>query len=172
MKPLKRFVSLDKSLHDRMSFDCGKYPLNQFLAKQAAKSIKMSLSATYVLPASRKTKGGLKQIVSYYTLAVGQIERTTLPTSKKLPYYPVPVIVLARLAVDKKMQGQGLGDITLIKAIRHSAMISNTLPVYAMVLDVKDNDAMHFYKRYPDFKPLTDNPNRLFLPIKVAQKII
>lgn len=171
MNPLKRFASLDKSLHDRPAFDCGKPALNQFLSKQAAKHMKLGISATHILPTSGKTTNGLKPIASYYTLSMGQTSRTSLPNTKKFPHYPVPVIVLARLAVDKQYQGQGLGDMTLIKAIRHSATISDTIPAYALVLDVKDDEAMRFYQRYPDFKPLTDNPYRLFLPIKIAQKI-
>lgn len=103
---------------------------------------------------------------------MGQISRFSLPNTKKFPHYPVPVIILARLAVDQKIQGQGFGDITLIKAIRHSASISNTIPAYALILDIKDNKAMQFYLRYPDFKPLTNNPRRLFLPIKIIQKTV
>ncbi len=134
--------------------------------------MQMGLSATYVLPARGKTLGGLKPVVSYYTLSMGQISRTSLPNTKKFPHYPVPVIVLARLAVDRKIQGQGYSDITLIKAIRHCATISDTIPAYALVLDVKDDEAKRFYRRYPDFKPLMDNPGRLFLPIKIAQKVV
>ncbi|MFV2057890.1 MAG: GNAT family N-acetyltransferase [Thiohalomonadales bacterium] len=171
MKPLKRFVPLDKSLHDRPAFDCGKTALNQFLAKQAAKHMQLGISATYVLPTSGKTENSLKAIASFYTLSMGEISRNSLPNTKKFPHYPVPVIVLARLAVDKQIQGRGYGDITLIKAIRHSAKVSKALPAYAIVLDIKDKQARRFYERFPDFKPLMDQSTRLFLPIKIAQKI-
>lgn len=172
MKPLKRFVSLEKKLHDRLTFNCGKPSLNQFIAQQASKHMKLGLSTTYVLPASGKNANGLKPIISYYTLSMGQIYRNSLPNVNKFPHYPIPVIVLARLAVEQKVQSRGYGDITLIRAIRHSAAISNTIPAYAMILDVKDEEAIRFYQRYPDFKSLTDNPRRLFLPIQVARKIL
>lgn len=171
MKPLKRFVSLDKSVHNRPAFDCGKTSLNHFLAKQAAKHMQLGISATHVLPAAGKTTNGLKPVASYYTLCMGQINRTSIPNTNKFPHYPIPVILLARLAVDRQIQGQGYGDITLIKVIRHAAAISNTIPAYALVLDVKDDETMRFYQRYPDFNPLTDNPYRLFLPMKIAKKI-
>ena len=88
------------------------------------------------------------------------VERETFQEMKKLPYYPIPVILLARLAVDKHAQGQGLGNTTLIKSIRHSAAISESIPAYALVIDVKDDDAMSFYKRFDDFRPLANKTCR------------
>jgi len=171
MRALKRFVPLDRNLHDRVSFDCGKVALNTFLSKQAAKHRRLNISSTHVLPAAGIPKGKPKPITAYYTLSIGEIHRESIPRGRKLPYYPIPVIVLARLAVDSRAQGQGLGEMTLIRAVRHSARIADSLPAHAIVVDVMDDQAMNFYRRYRDFQVLTDNPRRLFMPITIARQI-
>ena len=171
MKALKRFVPLDRKLHDRTSFDCGRLALNVFLSRQAAKHMRLNISSTHVLPAVGAPKGQPKPITAYYTLSIGEIRRDRMPQGKKLPCYPVPVIVLARIAVDVRAQGQGLGDITLIRAIRHCARIADNLPAHAIVVDAKDDQTLNFYRRYSDFQPLIDNHLRLFMPMKIARQI-
>ena len=125
----KKFVELDKAIHDRASFDCGEVELNAFIRTRAAKHMEAGISRTMLLPASVPLPDGRYPICAFYTIAPGSISRETLPEKrmKKLPYYPVPVFLIAQLAVDLKYQRQGLGKITLIKALNPSTDIIRDL---------------------------------------------
>jgi len=103
------FVELDKTIHDRVSFDCGEEELNTFFQTQAAKHMEVGVSRTMLLPASVPLPDGKYPICSFYTITPGSISRETLPEAlaKKLPRYPVPVFILAQLAVHSEYHGQG-----------------------------------------------------------------
>lgn len=145
MTPSSRFVELDKVVHDRKSFDCGTQELNLFLQQFAARHRAAGVSMTMVLPAD---KGGA--ICAYYTLSHTEIKRQSLPNSvaKKLPHYPIPVILIAQLAVHKQAHGQGLGKITLIRALQHAHEINGHLPSYAVVVDALDDQVQVFYEQF------------------------
>ena len=146
MIPSSQFVELDKVVHDRKSFDCGAQELNLFLQQFAVKHRTAGISMTMVLPA----KESKADICAYYTLSHTEIKRQTLPKSvaKKLPYYPIPVMLIAQLAVNKKARGQGLGKITLIRALQHAGEINEHLPSYAIVVDALDNQVQGFYESF------------------------
>ena len=146
MIPSSQFVELDKVVHDRKSFDCGAQELNLFFQQFAVKHKTAGISMTMVLPA----KESEADICAYYTLSHTEIKRQTLPKSvaKKLPYYPIPVMLIAQLAVNKKAQGQGLGKITLIRALQHAGEINEHLPSYAIVVDALDNQVQGFYESF------------------------
>ena len=146
MTPSSQFVELDKAVHDRRSFDCGKQELNLFLQRFAARHRAAGISMTMVLPA----KENEADICAYYTLSHTEIKRQTLPKSvaKELPYYPIPVMLLAQLAVNRKVQGQGLGKITLIRALQHAGAINQHLPSYAVVVDALDKQVQGFYEQF------------------------
>ena len=94
--------------------------------------------------------------------------REEIPTDTRLPGYPVPVVLLARLAVDHRFQGQRLGEKTLVSALRHSITLTERgLPAIGLILDVLDEDALTFYQRFDLFQPFTDDPMRLFLPMNI-----
>lgn len=180
MQALKRFVPLSKAHHDRTDFDCGKPELNTFIKRHALQNMKTKLSYTWVLPAAGIAKNEKKPICAYYTLSMCHIERQHLPenAAKRYPTYPLPVFMLARLAVDKRCQGQKLGTSTLINALRRCTQLSQGGKVasIAVILDVLDNDAMQFYQRFPDFQELqtahdNDSLPRLFIPMKVIEHI-
>ena len=178
MKPLKQFVPLDKKLHDRKSFDCGNDELNRFLSQNAKRGMDARVNYTWVLPAAGIAKSQPKPICAFYTISVCHVERDTLPDSiaKTLPRYPLPAFILAQLSVDKRCQGQGLGDVAFINAIRRCVQLSNKgqVPSVAIIVDVIDDNAMAFYRRLPDFQLLDDNTSklpRLFLPMKVAERL-
>ena len=101
---------------------------------------------TMVLPA----KENEADICAYHTLSHAEIKRQTLPKSvaKELPHYPIPVMLVAQLAVNKEVQGQGLGKITLIRALHHASEINKYLPSYAVVVDALDNQVQGFYEQF------------------------
>jgi hypothetical protein len=97
MKPLKRFVRLDRTRHERRHFDCGKAPLNEFLARHACRGMDARASHTWVLPAAGTPREEKKPVCAYYTLSVCHIERESLSNdlAKRMPRYPLPVIPVA-----------------------------------------------------------------------------
>lgn len=163
------FVLLDTKQHDVKSFDCGKPEMNLFLSRYADKNRKLGISSSWVLPINTLEKATIK---SYYTLAYSTATRETLPTHQNLPAYPVPVILLARLAVNRNYQGQNLGKKTLVNALRQCVVLTDkSLPVLGVVLDVLDNEALSFYQKFNLFQPFTNNPLRLFVPMNVLRQI-
>jgi len=162
-------VELDKKVHNRGSFDCGEPELNTFLQTQAAKHMAVGISRTLLLPAANALPDGTLPICSFYTITAGSIERKTLPKAlaKKLPHYPVPVFLLAQLAVDVNYHSQGLGKITLIKALENLWRINSKMRAYAVIVDCLNENAELFYQKF-GFKFLCSHNgrNRLFIPMK------
>ncbi|MBW2100299.1 MAG: GNAT family N-acetyltransferase [Deltaproteobacteria bacterium] len=170
----KEFVELDKAIHDRAQFDCGEVELNGFIRTKAAKHMKVGISRTMLLPASVPLPDGKYPICAFYTIAPGSISRETLPKKlmKKLPRYPVPVFLLAQLAVHLKYHGQGLGKITLIKAIEYLWEINSHMRAYAIIADCLNENAEHFYSKY-GFEVLCRHNGRLrmFLPMTIVRQL-
>jgi hypothetical protein len=124
-----------------------------------------------VLPVDVFT-GNKNPVAAYYTLAVSSVCKSEIPVIQSLPKYPIPITLLARLAVDINYQGQRLGEKTLISALRHTVRLCDEgLPTYGLVLDVLDDDALKFYQRFDCFHAFTDDPMRLFVPMNVLRKI-
>ncbi|MDZ7922752.1 MAG: GNAT family N-acetyltransferase [Marinagarivorans sp.] len=169
--PLEQaFVAASKGVHDLKGFDCGKPIMNTFLAKFAEKHSKLGLSRTYVLP--EVTASTKAPIAAYFTLTTSSVTRAQIPTKQSLPCYPVPVILMARLAVDARFKGVGLGGKALIYALRKAVALHHAgLPAFGLILDVLDDDALGFYQRFELFDPLTDDPMRLFVSMKTLEQI-
>jgi hypothetical protein len=169
----QQFVLVDKTKHDLKSFDCGKPKMNEFLARFAVNNMKLGVSRTWVLtlaePIEKQTKF---TVAAYYTLAATTVERDEIPLKNSLPSYPIPVVLLARLAINKIYQNQGVGDKTLIGALRKTVELTKAgLPAIGIVLNVLDDNALKFYQKFEAFEPFTNDPMRLFLPINVARQI-
>ena len=168
----QEFVALNPSHFDVKAFDCGKPDMNSYLERFAAKNMGLKLSMTWVLPAEELVVEEKTSIAAYYTLASCTVSREEIPTDKRLPGYPVPVVLLARLAVDQRFQGQRLGEKTLVSALRHSVTLTQRgLPAMGLILDVLDEEALAFYQRFELFQAFTDDPMRLFVPMKVVEQI-
>jgi GNAT superfamily N-acetyltransferase len=157
---------LDRS-HERDAFTCGKAPLDNFLRTLVNQYEKRRLGRTYVI-----VRRGEKRALGYYTLASGAVSFENLPqkAAKKLPRHPAPVILLARLALDQSVQGQGLGGFVLADALRRSLSLAEQLGVHAVEVDAIDDQAKAFYERY-GFIPLQDDPRRLYLPMATIEEV-
>lgn len=151
--------------HERGQFTCGQGPLDNFLRTLVRQYEKRRLGRTYVL-----VRPGTKGVLGYYTLAAGAVFFENLPqkTTKKLPRHPVPVILLARLALDQSVQGQGLGGFLLADALRRCLSLAEQLGVHAVELDAIDDRARAFYERY-GFTALPDDPLHLYLPLATIE---
>ncbi len=168
----QEFVALNPSHFDVKTFDCGKPDMNTYLARFAAKNMGLKLSMTWVLPGDDMVVGKKTPIAAYYTLASCTVTRGEIPTDERLPGYPVPVVLLARLAVDHRSQGRRIGEKTLVSALRHSVTLTERgLPVMGLILDVLDEDALAFYQRFDLFQPFNGNPMRLLVPMRVMEEI-
>jgi GNAT superfamily N-acetyltransferase len=151
--------------HNRADFRCGSEPLEQYLRERANQDFKRYVATPFVL-----YDLDAERIAGYYTLAATGIQFEDLPAAmqKKLPRYPmVPAILLGRLAIDKRYQGQGLGAFLLVDALRRSLM--NEIVAAAVVVDAKDEMAQAFYK-YHNFVPVAGQPLRLFLPMTLIAR--
>ena len=152
---------LDKARHTRTGFDCGKPSLTDFLHKMASQHEKKNVGRTYVA-----TRAGETQVVGYYTLATGglRLEDLSEDEAKKLPRHPVPIVLLARLAADTTVQGQGLGKALLRDALQRVLQVSDQVGVHAVVVDAIDEAAAAFYMKF-GFAALPEQPLKLLLPI-------
>jgi hypothetical protein len=169
----QEFVIVDKAQHNLRKFSCGKPNMDTHLARFAVKNMQLGLSRTWVLPVVNDDPNIQKTpIAAYYTLASSTVNRESIPTDKSLPGYPVSVVLLARLAVDKQFLGQRLGEKTLVTALRKSVELTDTgLPAVGVILDVLDEDALRFYQHFDMFKPFTDDPMRLFVSMNTLKQI-
>lgn len=173
------FLPLDTRAINVKSFDCGKEAINTYLHRYAAKNMALNLNRTFVLPyipeALIPKEGSRKShVAAYYTLAHQTLLREELPDPSRLPRYPVPVILLAQLGLDRQFHRQGLGAKTLVYALRHAYQIASNpkgIPALGVVLDVLDQDALAFYQSFDFFLPLTDYPMKLFLPIASLESL-
>ncbi len=154
--------------HDRSAFTCGKPALDEFLRTRVSQYEKRRLGKTFVAVLQ-----GEQRVRGYYTLAAGAVAFEHLPTvaSTKLPKHPIPVILLARLAVDLSVQGQGLGEKLLLDALQRSLDLSDKLGAHAVEVDALDDSAISFYVKY-GFSPLLDNPRHLYLPLATIDRVL
>ena len=136
-----RIESLDRS-HDRRSFNCGAPALDRYLQQQARQDAQRHVAAPFVLVDSVTTR-----VLGYYTLSASALALDALPPEvvQKLPRYPqLPVTLLGRLAVDRSVKGQGLGEFLLLDALHRSLQTAATIASMAVVVDAKDAAAARF----------------------------
>lgn len=152
--------------HDREAFDCGEPALNEFLQRHARRSHDLGGAKTFVAisDADRKI------ILGFYSLSPASVEyaRTPKVVKRGLARYDVPVFRLARLAVDKKMQGQGLGGQLLLTAGRRCLLAAAEVGGVALLIDAKNERVAGWYASYGAL-PLLDAPLSLLLPLAAIQ---
>ncbi len=150
----------DRTIHDRADFSCGNAALDNFLPSLVRQYEKRRLGRTYVA-----VRSGSKLIVGYFTLAAGSIPPEAFSTPvKKFPLHPVPVVLLARLAVDRREQGRGIGSRLLAHVLRLCLELGTSIGIHAVTVDAIDDSAKSFYERF-GFLPLLDGLFHLYLPV-------
>ena len=149
-----------KAEHLLDGFDCGKEDLNRFLKRQAWNSQQSHSAQTYVLAKDLAVYG-------YYSLAAGSVtvDEATERVKKGLARHPIPVILLARLAVDQSLQGNGIGPALLKDALLRAASAAGTIGARAVLVHAKDDNAKGFYEHF-NFEPSASDPYHLLLIMK------
>lgn len=146
--------------HEVADFDCGEDELNEFLQRYALTNHRSDGARTFVV--CKKGK-----VVGYYSLVLGAASPAEAPqrVKKGLGSYPIGVMVLARLAVDRVEQGQRLGEALLKDAMIRSARVAEEAGARALVAHAKHERAKTFYERY-GFEPSPTDELHLFLLMK------
>ena len=158
-----RLCSLSES-HDVSQFDCGIDALNIYLQRYARQNQAKEAARTYV--ALKDTT-----VIGYYTLVYGDVSWSDAPPELKkgLGKYPIPVLLIARLAVDKKAAGQGLGTDLLQDAFLRAINASEIAGLRAVIVDAKDKNARNFYLDR-GLHPFPEDPTRLFVTMVELKK--
>lgn len=163
--PLQRPEKLTPS-HDVSGFDCGTPALNDFLRRFALQNQLADAATTYTACRGRR-------VVGYYTLATGAVLHASAPSRVKagLARHDVPVMLLARLAVDRTEQGAGIGTGLLKDALLRTAQAADIAGIRALLVHAKDENARAWYGRF-DFEPSPTDPFHLFLLMKDIRKAL
>jgi len=161
-KPVRKLSGSDAI----QSFDCGQGALNQFLLHFALVNQKSNSAQTYV-----SCQSGA--VVGFYSLAVGSVEPSNAAprVTKGNPQHPVPVMILARLAVDLEHQGAGLGKALLKNALLRTAQAADIAGIRALLVHAKDEPARQWYLHW-EFEPSPSDPFHLFLLLKDIKALI
>ena len=139
------------------SFDCGNIELNVFFRDYALNNDRNNIGKTFVLTND-------DEIIGYFTLSSAQIIYNEVPNDERLPKYPVPAARIARLAVSKEYQGNGIGSQLLKEALYKIYQSSKTIAIYCIIVDAKP-ESIGFYVKY-GFTPLKTNKSTYYLSIK------
>jgi GNAT superfamily N-acetyltransferase len=160
-----RIEKLGRS-HAVETFDCSREALNRFLIRYALQNQQACASQTWVALSGA-------EVVGYYTLVVGQVEYDDTPArlKKGLARHPVPIMLLARLAVAAIWQGKGLGTGLLKDAMMRTAQAADIAGIRAFAVHAKDDEAKAFYERF-DFTESPSDPWHLFHLMKDVRALL
>ncbi len=153
----------------REPFNSGQPELDRYLKQYAIKNDEAGIAKTYVaLPAE-----GSQAIAGYYSCTANTIDPRALPAElrERLPGYLVPVILIGKLAVDRSMQGRGLGKRLLIHAVENAIRVSRIVGIYAVRVDAIDTQAKEFYKKF-GFLELQEARLSLFVQIAAVEQAL
>lgn len=152
--------------HKVEGFDCGREALNRFLVRYALPNQQANASQTYVALADA-------DIVGFYTLVFGQVQFEDAPErlTKGLARHPVPIMLLARLAVSVAWQRKGMGKGLLKDALLRTLQAANIAGLRAFAVHAKDEEARAYYEQF-DFIPSPSDPFHLFILLKDIRHIL
>ncbi len=146
--------------HEVETFTCGERGLDRFLIRHALRAQQMNSSQTYV---------GLSDtiVVGFHTIVAGEIRHADAPARvvKGMPHHPIPLLILARLAVHRDWQGRGLGAGLLLDALGRALQVADMVGVRSLAVHAKDDSAAAFYLHF-GFAPSVTDSRHLFMLIK------
>lgn len=160
-----RIVKFDKSL-STSGFNCGSAPLNAYLQRYALINQSSGGAQTYAAVLD-------SCVVGYYSLSTASVEyeAATERAKRGLAQHPIPVVLIARLAVDREWQGKGLGAGLLLDALRRVIAAADIVGIRAVLVHAKDEAARRFYEHF-DFDPSPVDPLHLYLLVKDIAELI
>lgn len=146
--------------HNVEQFTCGQPELDRFLIRHALQAQQANSSQTYVAVSG-------SGVVGYYTIVAGEVQHAQAPERvvKGMSRHPIPLLVLARLAVHSKAQRQGVGSGLLLDALGRTLQVADVVGVRALAVHAKDDKAAAFYRHF-GFMPSPTDPRHLFMIIK------
>lgn len=152
--------------HQFDDFDCGKPALNDWLVRHALQAQASGSARTCVVIEGDR-------VVGYFSLAVGQADAMEVPARirKGMGSYPIPVVILARLAVSLRDQGKGIGIGMLQEALRRTIAIADQAGVRALLTHPIDEEASRFYQRF-GFESSPIREQQLLLLLKDARRLL
>lgn len=152
--------------HRTAGFDCGKPILNEWLKKHGLQASHSGSTRTFVV-----SDEGL--VIAYYSLTAASLDFSAAPERlrKGLPRYPIPAVLLARLAIDRSVQGKGLGRSLLQDVFLRILNVASDVGVRALLVDAIDEKAARFYEKW-GFEPFLDQPDRLFMLMKEIRRTL
>lgn len=165
MEPLSGVEPI-AAAHDTTGFDCGSPELNDYLERHALANHRGGGARTFVVH-----RGG--RVAGYYSLAAGAVtyDDASARVRAGRARHPIPVVVLARLAVDRRDQGSGLGSALLKDALRRIAAVGQEVGVRAVLVNAKDERARAFYERF-EFEPSPTGDDTLLLLMKDLRALL
>ena len=142
--------------HDVTSFESGNPELDGWLQRHGLAAQEMDSARTFLLLEDGR-------ILGYFSLTMGSVRREEAPRRlvRGVPGYPVGMVLLARLAVDRSEQGKGRGALLLAEAMRRAVAAGEAAAARLVVVDAIDERAALFY-RHHGFVPAPDHPSRLY----------
>jgi GNAT superfamily N-acetyltransferase len=159
VKDSLRIEKLDRT-HLVEPFTCGQPELDRFLVRHALGAQQSNSSQTYVAAAG-------KEVIGFYTIVAGEVHHANAPERvvKGMPRHPIPLLVLARLAVHSSAQGRGIGAGLLLDALGRTLQVADVVGIRALAVHAKDDQAAAFYRHF-GFAPSPTDPRHLFMIIK------
>lgn len=165
---MKNGAAVEKLRRDHPvdTFDCGQPQLNRFLVRYAYATQQAGGSTTYV-----GMMGGT--VVGFYTLVFGDVDYADAPErlTKGLARHPIPLMVLARLAVHREWQGQSVGAGLLRDALRRTEQAADIAGLRALVAHAKDEEAAAFYAHF-GFEPSPTDPLHMYVLLKDIRRAL
>ena len=156
--------------HEVRAFDCGSDAQTPWLRRRALAAQQADTARVFVA-----CYAGTMRVAGYYALAAGSVSPDVVPArvATGAGRYPVPVVILARLGVDREAQGRGLGTALVRDALLQTAATSERVAVRALLIHAETDQAAAFYRRLdPAFVPMPSEPLHLVLLLKDLRKAV
>ena len=146
--------------HAVEQFTCGQPELDRFLMRHALQAQQANSSQTYVALSGH-------EVVGFYTIVAGEVQHAQAPDRvvKGMARHPIPLLVLARLAVHSKAQRRSIGSGLLLDALGRTLQVADVIGVRALAVHAKDDQAVAFYRHF-GFTPSPTDARHLFMIIK------